>query len=412
MATTNVNHAIGIAFLALTLVHCSHSCHSDNKDPPPSVVRSSQPPPPPSGNAPVVGSVTLSNYPNPSDLALPTGCAVQAIPQSLQLPQPSPNTHQKLHVTFVGNKLALGLLSQEKQIVAGGIHPTPGTPPRHALPWLYWEHPPVFSWEHQWHALVRQPGTNESHVFFWSEPSVFQFLASGDQLEAVDLRCTSTTCLALTRRALRSAAPGASVFFGKKQGTSYQFSRRDSEQSSGQPLKILSWDTEQATVALADKQQAIAVRVSKSEKEPEVHLAHTSIAFGLLDTGYKGNDFITLQHGSKRDELGCAPMGASLILTRGDKQVATIPLSSPAKRAELHALAQGWLLVWQAYVSCLHPQREVVYGLLLDDNLIPKGSTMPIADSQSFSVGVRGQDMWLFLDTSKGRIVVQGRCQP
>ncbi|MBI5533338.1 MAG: hypothetical protein HY898_11515 [Deltaproteobacteria bacterium] len=282
------------------------------------------------------------------------------------------------------------------------------------LTWFETGGTPIFAAaEGRWSALVDAPGDSSlRQVILAREGAADERLAAGDQLRAVDLSCAGKVCAALTTRAGAVAGPGATLFVGAADAPANAWARTDiaADQQGAHPIAIAGVDpaTGEVSVVISAAQKAALFRVRAGSIRQDGSLdSH----HGVMDATLVGGHLAAASLGNTVDERGCSPEGVGKVVVQVTGSAESV-MDTPAapRSAMMRPLSKGALLAWLSPVNCLHPDRWIVYAVLLDEAGRPVGGPMAVSDASGFSLATHDDEATLMLDTPEGITRIAMRC--
>jgi hypothetical protein len=369
--------SVGSALLVLLLAGCTRK----------------KPPPPPAEIAPEGPS--RSEAPPPLKMepdaalrvGLPRGCSQRERPQGAAIGEGAlffapDEPRDELALVQPGTPPRVGVAP----LASGEPRAMAGFPPGH---------PSFFAatgggWLQLW-APAERPGQG----WFLRERGASELALQGERLEVTDLRCRGGHCAALSTRAMRVAAAGATVLLGRGEERVGAWRRSDYVPEGAEPERPF-------VVAAVGEGRATATTVSASGVrffEAQGEEARPGV---LLPTPHGALDAIALKrpvalaHGAAL--VGdCAKPRPLLAIQREGLPGVEIPVDAPPLSLFARPLARGAFVVWLVPTHCGDRQRRIAYAALLDEDGGLRSGPMAVAEATGVAVATRGDqvDLWL-----------------
>lgn len=286
-----------------------------------------------------------------------------------------------------------------------------------AFPWLYLDVlPPIAGSSAGWVAVLEQQQDigSVSSLWLWREGRAPERLAEGDQLVAIDLRCTGEHCVVLTLRPGAVATRHVSLWFGAIQSGVGGLARHD-----------VDWD-------IAEDAQA-AVVSGLAGWAPQARTAWLSVStpdgVGFVDvtpSTVGSRQFVDLPSDEHVLDAQVTSKGVGVVVSTVRESCTTnalVRVSSPDRSMEikissvpptsgfLRTLGRGLLATWISAVNCEAPERKVVYAQVLDADGAPTSAgTYVLGDASGYAVTTSGDVLHVWLRDPTGVTWIRGKC--
>jgi hypothetical protein len=231
----------------------------------------------------------------------------------------------------------------------------------------------------------------------------------GEGLEVTDLRCRGGNCAALSTRAMRVAAAGATVLLGSGEARGAGWRRADYVPVGAEPERpfvVASVGEGTATVTTVSAPGVRFLEARGEEVTPGVLLP---APHGALDAIVLRRP-VVLAHGAQL--VGdCARPRPLLAIQREGLPAVEIPVDAPPLSLFVRPITGGAFAVWLVPTHCGDRQRRIAYAALLDEDGGLRAGPMAVVEATGVALATRGErvDLWL---RRQGRVVwLKGRCE-
>lgn len=320
-------------------------------------------------------------------VGLPAGCVMQERIQSAVIPRETiffapDEPRDEIILMQPGEPKKLGIASliegtTKAMFLAQEEHPSFFAATRNG--WLQLLVPPQTPGQ-SW--IVRENGEAETAV-------------QGENLEAIDLRCRGEHCAAMSTRAMRVAAAGATVLRGQGGQRMSAWKRSDYTPEGAELERPFVLAAVEAERTIGTTVSASGVRffdASSEEAKPGVFLA---APYGALDALWLKRP-IVVAHGAKL--VGdCAKPRPFLAIQREGAEAIEIPTDAPPLALFARPLVRGAFVLWLVPTYCGDKRRRIAYAALLNEEGGLRSGPMAMTEATGIALATHGEraDVWL-----------------
>jgi len=367
-----------------------------------------KPPPAPASVASVAAAVSAAPPPalrfSPDKTlraGVPRGCTLLEPPQSAGVGPPAP-------LFFAPDEprgeLLLALPGEAPKI---GVVPLDGGAPR-PLALFDPERPPALAAAGRgWLQYRGAPEGNQTQLL--REGGQPEVALEGEGLEAVDLRCRGDHCAALSTRAMRVAAAGATILVGRGGEPVQRWQRSDvgaEGASPERPFVVAAVGEGKATGTTISTEGVRFFETQGPETRPAGFVA---APFGALDAIVLKKP-VVIAHGARLSG-DCAVPRPLLWLAREGLPPQEIQVDAPPLSLFARPLTRGAFVAWLVPTHCGDRLRRIAYVALLDDEGALRSGPMAVTEATGLALATRGDQAELWLRRENRVAWLKLRCE-
>ena len=321
-------------------------------------------------------------------VGLPAGCSLTERPQVTPVGPPAP-------VFFAPDQprgeLVVALPGADNESLRLGIVPLDGRPVR-PLPRIDLGQPfGLAAARAGWLSLLADP-TTPGRVVLAREGGAVEEALVGEQVEPSDLRCRDGRCVALTTRAMRMAAAGATILVGDGEAPVSRWQRADhAPEEDERPFVVAQVDATSVVVTTKGPQgvRFVTVRGDRTEAGVALPAPHGALDAIALEAP------VVLAHGARLEGECAVPRPLLALVREGGTQ--TIDLEAPPLALFVRPLDRGALAMWLAPTHCGDRRRQVAYAARLGPRGELVAGPMAVADATGLALATHGSaaEVWL-----------------